>query len=79
MRLKRSESNKLEFKKKEKLHNFKMKAMIQHFIDQIVGEQKKQEESDNSDDDDDDSYLSSSDDDKKKKRKRASSSHSDVS
>lgn len=28
MKLKRSEGNKLEFKKKEKLHDFKMKAMI---------------------------------------------------
>lgn len=80
MRLRRSENNKLEFKKKEKLHNFKLKPMIQHFIDQIVGDQKKQEESDNSDDDDDsDSYLSSSDDNKKKKRKKSASSHSDVS
>lgn len=33
LRLKRTEGNKLAFKKKDKLHNFKLKSMIQHFID----------------------------------------------
>lgn len=70
MRFKRSKDNKLEFRKKDKLHNFKTKAMIQHFMDEIVGEKKKEESDDDGSDSDSDSYYSSSDSDSGKKRKR---------
>ena len=40
LKLKRDETNKLEFRKREKLHDFKMRPMIQHFIDDIVGGRK---------------------------------------
>eukprot|EP00347_Sterkiella_histriomuscorum_P011129 403373648 len=75
MRLKRSEKNKLEFKKKQKLHDFKMKAMIQHYIDEIQNVQKvghvggenqsdqdQGSDDDNSDDSGSDSELDSGSD-----------------
>lgn len=68
MRLKRSPTNRLEFKKKEKLHDFKMKAMIQHFIDEIQSVQKKNE----SDDEDSDEYDSSSESDSSPKNRKKS-------
>ncbi len=40
LKLKRDEANKLEFRKREGLHDFKMRPMIQHFIDDIVGGRK---------------------------------------
>lgn len=38
LKLKRSKENKLEFKKKDKIHDFMMKPMIQHFIDDYLEE-----------------------------------------
>jgi hypothetical protein len=54
LKLKRDETNKLEFRKREGLHDFKMRPMIQHFIDDIVGGRK------HSDDDGDASSHSGS-------------------
>lgn len=78
LHLKRSEENKLEFKKKEGVHDFKLRPFIQHFIDEIA-EGKK--ESDGSSSDEGSSDMSgdeSSESDHKKKnknhRKRSSSS-----
>lgn len=55
LKLKRDETNKLEFRKREKLHDFKMRPMIQHFIDDIVGGRKHSD-----DDEGDDSSHSGS-------------------
>jgi hypothetical protein len=77
LHLKRSEGNKLEFKKREGVHDFKLRPFIQHFIDEIA--EGKKEESD--DDSGESSDLSDSSDHKKKSkkhknRKRSSSSGS---
>ena len=69
LKLERGKDNKLEFKKKEKLHDFKLKVMIQHFIDDIASALKQ--ESDNNSGSEEES---DSDDDKgNKKRKRSRS------
>ncbi len=44
LRLKRHETNKLEFTKREGLHDFKLKPLIQHFIDEALGAVKKESE-----------------------------------
>jgi len=88
LKLKRDEANKLEFRKREGLHDFKMRPMIQHFIDDIVGGGRKQSDdasshsgsgSDGSGDSGSDqsgseSSESDSDSGKKKKRKRSNDS-----
>jgi hypothetical protein len=77
LHLKRSEGNKLEFKKREGVHDFKLRPFIQHFIDEIA-EGKKEESDDDSGDSSD--FSDSSDHIKKSKkhknRKRSSSSGS---
>ena len=90
LKLKRDEANKLEFRKREGLHDFKMRPMIQHFIDDIVGGRKHSDasshsgsESDGSGDsgsDQSESESSESDRDsgKKKKRKRSKDSDEEV-
>lgn len=87
LKLKRDEANKLEFRKREGLHDFKMRPMIQHFIDDIVGGRKHSDDGDasshsgsdsgrsgdsGSDQSDSESSKSESDSGKKKyKRKRS--------
>ena len=48
LKLKRDKENKLEFKRQAKIHDFKLKTLIQHFIDEIV-EDKKDSEADDDD------------------------------
>jgi hypothetical protein len=79
LHLKRSEENKLEFKKREGVHDFKLRPFIQHFIDEIA--EGKKEESDvggSSDEDSSDMSDESEESEHKKKnkkhRKRSSSS-----
>jgi hypothetical protein len=77
LHLKRSEGNKLEFKKREGVHDFKLRPFIQHFIDEIA-EGKKEESEDESSESSD---LSEESEHKKKSkkhknRKRSSSSGS---
>ena len=85
LKLKRDEANKLEFRKHEGLHDFKMRPMIQHFIDDIVGGRKHSDDDasshsgsdsgrsgdSDSDHSDSESSKSESDSGKKKKRKRS--------
>ena len=86
LKLKRDEANKLEFRKREGLHDFKMRPMIQHFIDDIVGGRKNSDDDDassqsgsesgrsgdsGSDHSDSESSKSESDSGKKKKTKRS--------
>jgi hypothetical protein len=93
LKLKRDEANKLEFRKREGLHDFKMRPMIQHFIDDIVGGRKHSDdddgdasshsgsESDRSGDsgsDHSDSESSKSESDSGKKKKRKRSISYDV-
>ena len=81
LKLKRDEKNKLEFRKREGIHDFKLKTLIQHFIDEIVG--NKDEENKSSDSEgDSSSEQSDSDSDrgaKKRKRSRSRSFSSDNS
>ena len=56
LHLKRSDENKLEFKKREGVHDFKLRPFIQHFIDEIA--EGKKEESGGSSDEDNSSDLS---------------------
>lgn len=35
LKLKRDEKNKLEFRKREGVHDFKLKPLIMHFIDEV--------------------------------------------
>ena len=92
LKLKRDEANKLEFRKREGLHDFKMRPMIQHFIDDIIGGRKHSDDasshsgsesdgSEGSDSDQSGSDSSESDSDsgrKKKKRKRSKDSDEEV-
>jgi hypothetical protein len=73
LHLKRSEENKLEFKKREGVHDFKLRPFIQHFIDEIA-EGKKEESGGSSDEDSSDISDDESDEKNKKHRKRSSSS-----
>lgn len=57
LHLKRSEGNKLEFKKREGVHDFKLRPFIQHFIDEVAEGGKKD------DSDDDGSHSDNSDSD----------------
>ena len=92
LKLKRDETNKLEFRKREGLHDFKMRPMIQHFIDDIVGGRKHSDDdgdasshsgsesgrSGDSGSDHSDSESSESDSDSgRKKKKRKRSKDSD--
>ncbi len=45
LKLKRDEKNKLEFRKREGIHDFKLKTLIQHFIDENVGEKVEEDKS----------------------------------
>jgi hypothetical protein len=77
LHLKRSEGNKLEFKKREGVHDFKLRPFIQHFIDEIA--EGKKEESDDSGESYESSDFSEESEHKKKSkkhknRKRSSSS-----
>ena len=80
LHLKRSEENKLEFKKKEGVHDFKLRPFIQHFIDEIA-EGKKESEGSSSDEGSSDmsgDESSESDHKKKNKKHRKKSSSSSV-
>jgi hypothetical protein len=78
LHLKRSEGNKLEFKKREGVHDFKLRPFIQHFIDEIA--EGKKEESDDSESSESSDFSEESEHKKKSKkhknRKRSSSSGS---
>ncbi len=88
LKLKRDKENKLEFKRKAQIHDFKLKQLVQHFIDELAEDKKESDESDNNSDSDDSSSGSISDDselssDKKSSKKRTrkysqESSESDV-
>ena len=81
LHLKRSEGNKLEFKKREGVHDFKLRPFIQHFIDEIA-EGKKEVSDDGGESSEGESSDFSEESDHKKKskkhknRKRSSSSGS---
>jgi hypothetical protein len=79
LHLKRSEGNKLEFKKREGVHDFKLRPFIQHFIDEIA-EGKKEESDDGGESSESSDFSEESDHKKKSKkhknRKRSSSSGS---
>ena len=93
LKLKRDEVNKLEFRKREGLHDFKMRPMIQHFIDDIVGGRKQSDDdasshsgsesggsavdSGSEHSSDSESSDSESDSEKKKKKRKRSMSCSD--
>lgn len=85
LKLKRDKDNKLEFKKVAKIHDFKLKQLIQHFIDELVEDKKDSDVDDDSENSDDGSEhsrrsKSSEDSDKNlKKRKRSYSSGSNKS
>jgi hypothetical protein len=80
LHLKRSEGNKLEFKKREGVHDFKLRPFIQHFIDEIA-EGKKEGSDDSESSEGESSELSEESEHEKKSkkhknRKRSSSSGS---
>lgn len=53
LKLKRSENNKLEFRKREGVHDFKLKPLIQHYIDEIANDKVKEESDSGSSSNDD--------------------------
>ena len=71
LKLRRSEENKLEFKKREGVHDFKLKPLIQHFIDEAVNDQAKGESEGSSEEDE------SSREDNRRVRKSRSRSYSE--
>jgi hypothetical protein len=77
LHLKRSEGNKLEFKKREGVHDFKLRPFIQHFIDEIAEGKKEESDGESSESSD---FSEESEHKKKSKkhknRKRSSSSGS---
>ena len=60
LRLKRDEVKKLEFRKREGVHDFKLRPFIQHFIDEVVDGRKDESGSEQSEADYSDSESSDS-------------------
>lgn len=62
LKLVRDEKNKLEFtKRKDGVHDFKLRPLIQHYIDEVSAAKVEEEGKDSSDGEDDDSQDQSED------------------
>lgn len=77
LKLKRDENNKLEFRKREGVHDFKLRPLIQHFIDEITSAKVENEDSNAESDDSDASSSDLESEDKKLKRSRSRSTSQD--